>query len=156
MSVNVFAAALASAAFSILFNARGKNILLAAVGGGLGYWAYTGLPWDNVFAAAIMASTVLSLYAEITARIVKAPATIYLIPGLIPLVPGRDLFQSVLQALQGPAPGTEEFFNNALIKSGSLAVGILLVSTLIKLMPRLRPVGKKGKGLFHGSTKKNI
>ena len=45
--------------------------------------------------------TIVSLFSEIAARIFKAPATIFLIIGCFPRVPGRGIYQTMLYCTQG-------------------------------------------------------
>lgn len=92
---------LGSMGFSILFNVRGKKVLLAALGGGVSWMIFLllqgvmpGIPYRYFCCACFVA-----LYAEILARVLKTPATSFLIPSLIPHIPGGSLYQTMRFAL---------------------------------------------------------
>ena len=53
---------------------------------------------DDVFIPSLAASLWAAIYAEIAARIMKAPANQYLIVGLIPLLPGAPLYYTLSAA----------------------------------------------------------
>ena len=43
-----------------------------------------------------VASVVLTIYAEILARVVKCPATLFLVTAAVPLIPGGSLYNTCL------------------------------------------------------------
>lgn len=121
--------------FCILYNIQGPGMLLCALGSALGWAAYVaaqrgGLPDSGAY---LIAAIVISAYAEIMARVRKYPATSYLVISLFPLLPGAYLYYAMYGALQGQM---DQFLSNALYAaeaSGSLAVGVLLVSTITRM-----------------------
>ena len=84
-------------AFGIVFNLRNKKLLFSAIGGAISWLAY--LLTCRLFTTDIfgyfVAAAVMSIYAEIFARIHKTPVTIYLVAGLIPLVPGSGIYRTM-------------------------------------------------------------
>ena len=48
-----------------------------------------------------IASAFAATYAEVLARKLKAPATLFLIPAVVPLVPGSGLYYTISYAVQG-------------------------------------------------------
>ena len=67
------------------------------------------------------------------ARIRKCPATSYLLVALFPLVPGADIYYTMDYAVRG---NTDAFLQHGLHTgaiAGTLAVGILLVSTAFRM-----------------------
>ena len=118
--------------FSVLFNIHGLGILICAVGGGLGWLVYLAAASDLLqsFAAAVF----ISAYSEIMARIRKCPVTAYLLVAFFPLVPGGGIYYAMEHAINGE---TDLFLNvlfHTLGLAGSLAVGVLLVSSLVRLI----------------------
>lgn len=79
-----------------------------------------------------IATVIIALYSEIMARIHKVPITVYLIAALIPLVPGSGIYYTMEHALTGISTPLETFIHTIAI-AGSLAFGILLVSSLFRL-----------------------
>lgn len=84
-------------AFGIVFNIRNKKLFFSAIGGAISWLAY--LLTCDLFATDIFgyffAAVVMSIYAEVFARVHKTPVTIYLVAGLIPLVPGSGIYRTM-------------------------------------------------------------
>ena len=87
--------------------------------------------------AYFLAMAFVALFSEISARIYKAPATIFLIIGCFPLVPGRGIYQTMLYCTQGNSELFLDSFLNTLAISASLALAILIISTIFKVIKKL-------------------
>ncbi|MGB4589655.1 MAG: threonine/serine exporter family protein [Clostridiaceae bacterium] len=130
----------ASLSFAFLFNLNRKTAFLTAFGGSIG-WAFYILAIDlgaDLPVAYFFGALALTLYSEIMARIMKTPVTSYVTPALIPLVPGGGLYQTMLKSISGDYNGAIKEGINTLMYSGALAIGILVVFTLIKTYYSLR------------------
>ena len=90
-----------SLGFSVLFNVRGWKVLLAALGGGVSWTLYllmeSGIP--GIPHRYFICACFIALYAEILARVLKTPATTFLIPAMIPHIPGSSLYKTMRFAL---------------------------------------------------------
>lgn len=123
-------------AFALLFNIRGKNLLFASLGGlvcGIVFYIFS-LVSEREALSFFAASVAVAAYAEIAARILKAPATIFSAPGLIPLVPGGNLYYTMAAALHG---NMADFFNCGMQTAYialAIAAGILVVSPIKRLI----------------------
>lgn len=134
----VLSAAVATAAFGILFNIHGKNLTLAGVNGGLGYFVFA-ISVANDYESYIgmfFASVAMTIFAEVSARWRKAPATMFLAAALIPIVPGGRLFNFVLHLLEGDNALAVVDGINTLLEAGAIAVGIIVVSSITKVLVR--------------------
>jgi len=113
-----------------------KNIRFAFIGslvGTLGWMIYLWTQYlNNVFAQSFIAMLCVSLIAEMMARIYKAPATIFIIVGCFPLVPGSGIYYTMLYAVQG----FDNLFMESLLSTLgigiSIALAILISSTILK------------------------
>lgn len=88
--------------FAVLFNVPRKSILKAGLVGGVG-WAikHAIIQLDySIVVSTLVASLVIALLGELFAVTDKQPATLYLIPGIIPLVPGFGLYYTMLSLLE--------------------------------------------------------
>ena len=54
----------------------------------------------NEMTALLIASAMASVFAEILARIVKSPGTVLLMPMLIPLIPGGNLYYTMFNMVK--------------------------------------------------------
>ena len=132
--MSIIWATFAALGFSVFFNLRGKKLWPAAMGGGIGWLFFMLAANQGDLAQYIIASSAITLYAETMARIQRAPVTIYLAPALIPLVPGGLIYKAMLHALNGE---NELFLSvglHSLTITGALALGIVAVSSLIRLL----------------------
>lgn len=124
----------ASLGFGVLFNIKGKKLILAGIGGSIGglvYQEVLQISQSNLMAM-FFASISFSLYSELCARLCKSPVTTFIICALIPLVPGGGMYRMMLQAIRGNIDQALSISLETLSAAGVLAVGILLVSTIIR------------------------
>lgn len=89
--------------YSLLHHLRKELLFLASFGGFLSWGIYLfGIQMNqSVFFSCFLASAFAALYAEILARIKKAPTTLFLVPGIIPAVPGGSLYYTMSSIVQG-------------------------------------------------------
>ena len=62
----------------------------------------------------------------------KYPAIIFVIPGILPLIPGLGLYNTMLSLVEGNYTNAISVGTNALFVSASIAMGILLITSLVK------------------------
>ena len=123
-----------SLAFAILFNTRGVRLLIAGLGGLLSWTAFVLLHYViandavNYFFVALL----ITVYAEIMARVVKTPTTMFITTSLIPLIPGSSLYYTMAYAFGGHAEAFAEKGIYTLQLSAALALGIILATTLTR------------------------
>lgn len=126
---------LACIGFSILFNIHGPGIVICAFGGVITWavYCFAGFLGCDIYASYFFAALIAALYSEIMARIRKYPAISYLVVAIFPLIPGAGIYYATSYLLQGDK---EAFVQKALQTigiAGVIAVGILMVSTLVRL-----------------------
>ena len=126
---------LASVGFAILFNIRKRKILIAGLVGGIGGLTYSILliVGKSTFLALFVASIVISLSSEICARRFKTPSTTFLVCALIPLVPGGGMYYTMLEIVQDNLNGALVRGIDTVAQACSIAVGCILVSSLMKM-----------------------
>lgn len=130
--------------FFIVFNIHGPGGFLCALGGVLCWLTYrvsVMLGVDNTLACFIAAFTV-SVYSELMARIRKYPAISYLVISIFPIIPGAGVYYAMTYAMQGD---TAAFANKGLETAaiaGVMAAGILISSTLVRLITEIIPKRK--------------
>ncbi len=126
---------IATFGFGILFNIKGYKLILAAVGGMIGSLVYTlcmELAYSEVLSLFI-ASMCFAIYSEILARVCRTPVTTFIICSLIPLVPGKGMYETMKLAVNGEDLSALSKGIDTLANAGALALGIILVSTLMHL-----------------------
>ena len=135
MILRIITATIATYFFSYLFNIRKEHRFPTAIGGGLAQITFElcYLFCANNFYSMFLAAIVIALYGEIMARIQRTPVTTYVIAALIPLVPGKPIYDAMVFVVQDDLPSALDMGLRALGYSGLLALGIMIVSTLARL-----------------------
>ena len=126
----------ATIGFGMLYRIRLRRLPLSVLGAGIAVFAwFTFLYYSkNVFVSNMIAAMIGTLYAEIAARISKAPTTIYLIPSVIPLVPGGDLYYTMAGIVGSDFAAFNEHGRQTLIIALGIAVGIVIVTSIFGLL----------------------
>ena len=121
-----------SLGFAVLFNTRGKRILISAVRGAVFWGLYLVFIHfvDNQYLGFFLSAILITIYAEVWARILKTPATTVLMPTVIPFIPGGALYYAVSAALRMDLPVFAEKARSALGLAVALAAGIMVVTSL--------------------------
>lgn len=122
---------LACLGFTFVFNIHGVGKLICGVGGALGWLIY--LLGGSTIMAAFWASAAIGLFSEIMARLRRCPVTGYLLVGIFPLVPGGGVYYTMEHAVNGENALFLDSFLHTLGLAGALAVGVLLVSSFVRL-----------------------
>ena len=131
--------ALSVAAFSVITSAPRYTIWASSSVSALAYIIYRLIHINaqkEIFAY-FVAAIVISVLSEICARIFKKPSTIFIFPGILPLVPGVGLYNSMLYLIER----NYELFTakavNTLFISGSIAIAVAIVHiTARSIFPR--------------------
>lgn len=122
--------------FAILFNIHGVGVFVCAAGGALTWLSYRlcqQLGAGDV-TANLIGAMAAAMYSEIMARIRKYPAISYLVISLFPLIPGAGVYYSVNYAVRGDMASFASKLGNTGSIAGAMAVGILLVSTVVRII----------------------
>lgn len=137
----------ASLGFGILFNIKGKKLILAGIGGSIGGVIYHVLlaNGSGELMAMLLGSMGFSLYSEVCARICRTPVTTFIICALIPLVPGGGMYRMMLKAIEGNVMQALTIGLDTLTVAGALALGILAVSTIMKAIYKPRRISDRNE-----------
>ena len=145
--IQLLMATLGALGFSLIFNVRGRQLFFTTLGGFLAWSSYlllepTGLGDVGRY---LIASILVTIYAEICARRRKAPATVFLMSGVIPLVPGSRLYSTMVYAVNLDWPGFLEQGLHTILLAGAISAGIILVSTVVHSMQAVRDLRQKNR-----------
>lgn len=133
-------ATLGALGFSLIFNVRGRQLFFTTLGGFLAWGTFlllepTGL---SDVARYLLASILITIYAEVCARRRKTPATVFLMSAVIPLVPGSGLYATMVYAVHLDTANMAAQGLHTLLLAGAIAAGIILVSTVVHAIQALR------------------
>ena len=130
---------IASIAFSILFRAPFKQFFAISIIGGIGMYVNIGggILGYSAVATCFVGSCIMAILAEITSRIRKDASTLFILPGIIPFVPGNTLYQAMEKVLNGDLNAAATFGTEAFIISGSIALALVSVASVRRLVTAL-------------------
>ena len=134
--VQVVSAFLGVVAVAVLFRVPKKYLVLTGVTGAVGWFVQitmTELLSNQVFVAFLAAFSVAVL-SQIFARISKAPVTLYLVTGILPMVPGVGMYRTVYYLLQGNNKESSRYFAYTLQVAGMIALAIFVVDSVFRVI----------------------
>ena len=131
---------IACTGFFILFNVHGWGSFLCAFGGVVTWMAYLLLRelGVGIYGMNFFASVIAAIYSEVMARSRKYPVTSYLVISSIPLLPGAGIYYTMSFGLEGNMQAALQKGLETAGIAGSIAVAILLVSTVFRLVTSQR------------------
>ncbi len=144
--IRLLTATLGTIGFSVFFYVHPRRLLPATLGGCISCAIYllTNYFWGGELIPNFLAAATAAVYAEISARVTRVPVPVYLMPGVIPLVPGSALYYTmsnlVSEQYRAAATSGRVALQVALGIAGGIAVGSVWG---LFLHPRKR-VPKKG------------
>ncbi|MBQ5311348.1 MAG: threonine/serine exporter family protein, partial [Oscillospiraceae bacterium] len=123
-------------AFGMQFNIVRRHLLAAAVSAVVSELVYsllTGFGLSTI-KSIFFAAAAVALYSEILAKALRSPVNMYLVVGIIPLVPGSTIYQTMLQLVVG---NNDSFLGLLLVtfeSAGAIAMGIFMISSAVRLL----------------------
>jgi uncharacterized membrane protein YjjB (DUF3815 family) len=127
--------------FAHIYRVPTKQLFYAGLVGSLGWticlitrelWGEIG----GVFAAA----TAVAICSEMLARRRRQPVLVFLIPGVIPLVPGGKAYLTMLSFLQDDYGEALVLLVTTVLLAGAVAAGIIIASSIFRLYSRAKHV----------------
>lgn len=142
--LQILAGGVGSLGFACLFNIRGKRLAVATIGGIVSWFAFIILHYliPNEPICYFIVALLMSLYAEVMARVMKTPTTTFITTTLVPLIPGGSLYKTMAFAFES---NTEHFITRGIATlelAAALALGIIVAASLTKLILHKKPAGK--------------
>ncbi len=138
--LQVVSAFIGVVAVAVLFQVPKKHLVLAGVTGASGW--FVELVMEEVLKSAVfssfLAALLVALLAQIFARVSKAPVTLYLVTGILPLVPGVGMYRTVYYLLQSNRELTAYYFSYTLQVAGMIALAIFVVDSFFKRLYQKR------------------
>lgn len=133
-----FIALLACISFGIVFEVPKKYLFLSGIGGAIAWISYliTIKFTNSPIIACFVGSISVGLFGELSAIRKKAPAPIFIIPGIITLVPGANMYYAMLYLIKNQVGKASEAGSQAFFLAGSIACGLIVVTSVFKIIKR--------------------
>ncbi len=128
--------------FSYFFQVRRRALLSASFAGAMGWvlCAYCVDHGMSLIFANFFAALLIAFLAEIFARFEKNPVTIYIVPGILPLVPGFRIYYMMNFFVEGNLEAGIEQGISAFFIALALALGIIAISAFAKILFPAPPI----------------
>ncbi|SFQ25939.1 Uncharacterized membrane protein YjjB, DUF3815 family [Lachnospiraceae bacterium XBB1006] len=143
--IEMITATIACFGFSIIYQARPNRLVLCGLSGGI-TWGVCRLAEQfnsNLFIYYMIAAAFGTLLSEFLARRTKCPATIFLIPALLPMVPGGSLYYTTYAIVTGDHKGAIYYGQRTALAALGIAVGLVIVSVFMYYFNELKSHMKK-------------
>lgn len=129
----IFSGTIGTLGFSLLFKSNPQRTLFNAMGGMITCIIYVVCceVFDHEFMQNFFPALAATAYAEIMARLLKAPATPILACSIIPLVPGGKLYYTTYYFVVGQMGLFKYTLTQTLRIAAGLAVGIIVISVIV-------------------------
>lgn len=135
---------IATVGFAIFLNAPKSILISSGLVGGMGWsiFYYLVQLTGNDILSNFVAALLVSYISEILARILKQPAIIFIIPGIIPLVPGLGMYNTMLYLVQNDYSNAIAKGADVLFVGGAISLGILVITSLVKTLHIIKKASK--------------
>lgn len=129
---------LATVGFSIVFNAPKKSLHLCGICGAVGWTLYIVLKNSGIgnVNSNLIASLIIGLLGEIFARVDKKPVSVFVIPGIICLVPGYGIYNTMINLMEKNYNMASKIGFESIFVAGAIATGIIVVSSIFKIFSK--------------------
>lgn len=135
MAAQILGAFMTVVTFSIVLNAPKKYLVYSGIVGAAGWWIYLLLLGESTLLVSILgAGSIIALISHTFARLFKAPVTIFLIPGILPLVPGASIYRSIYCLIQGDRAMANFYLIETLQIAGGIALAIFIMDSLFRVI----------------------
>ncbi len=133
----------ACVAFSVIFNAPRKELIFCGLNGFLSCLIF-GICSEklalSITVSTAIAAASITIFARFASYHRQAPATLYHIAGIMPLVPGTAIYNTMQAAVQGLILETYSNLLDVVKYAGGIGVGSILILALpyafFEIIPR--------------------
>lgn len=138
-ALQLIMASASSLGFAVLFRVEYRFLPSMALGGFVCWFSYlcSEQIWSGTFVPSLAASIVVALYAEILARVCKAPSTPFFAVAEMPLFPGGSLYYCMLSALEGDGSAAASYGMATFATALGIAGGMSIVWALCDLSRKI-------------------
>lgn len=132
--IQIMMAFLGSMGFAFFLKMRIRQATCVGIGGGLTWIVYLICQQqiEGYFIPYFIASLFVAIYAEIMARLNRAPATVFLTTAAVPLIPGGSLYYTMAGLVNRDETMFSEYGENVLTMAFAIALGFVVIALLTK------------------------
>lgn len=139
--------------YSIVCNAPRRELVYCGINGFLGWFVYllmyVYVPGQHAVMATLVSTMVVTAIARFLSYHREAPSILYHIPGILPLVPGAAVYNTMQSGFVGNILETYSYALSGFKLAGAIGIGSLLILVLpysaFEIIPRRGDRKKQAK-----------
>ncbi|GAY73295.1 threonine/serine exporter family protein [Lentilactobacillus kosonis] len=138
--VKIVCVYLAAVGFGIIVNLPHKALNSAGFVGVIGWLVYYMMMQVNggLGSANFLGGLTIGVCSIVFARIKKMPAILFDVPGLVPLVPGGQAYNSIKSFATGHYEAAFSYLSEVIWIAGSIALGFIVAELCLKIDNKVR------------------
>lgn len=136
--LGVIGAFIAIYSFAVYIEVPKKYLLRAGLVGGIGGFVYLlSLEFGaGDVSASFLSALIAANVAHIFARLFKTPVTLYLIPGILPTVPGAGMYRTVYYLITGNQTLSGYYLIQTIEIAGGISLAIFVVDSMFRALQK--------------------
>jgi len=138
MIIQVIGAFIATITIAVTFGVPKKFLIHAGTVGAVGWLVHLTLSLMGfpIVSSMFFAALTVALMSHSYARIFKTPVTLFLITGILPLVPGVGMYQIVYYLITNDEKLSKYYFNQTMQIAGMIALAIFIIDTVFRFFQK--------------------
>lgn len=127
---------MATLGFCVIFHVPTRHMPVAAGIGGIGWVIYQLCVFYDVSVviSCFLASCAVGLLSDLASRTLKDASTIFIIPGILCLVPGSGMYNTMAAMVEGDLKAAASTGSSTLMMAGAIALGLLTVGAVLRII----------------------
>lgn len=127
---------IATLGFCIIFDVPKKKLPACGIMGALSWMSYQLFIYFDMsqVLAAFIASCIVWLMSNIFSRIFKETSTMFIIPGIICLVPGAGMYYTMLAMMHNDLNEMASIGTETILTAGAIAAGLLAMGSVMSVI----------------------
>lgn len=122
--------------FAMYFNCPKRVLPFACTFSGFVWlvFKYVVLNTNNIILAGFASAFCTGIIGEICARIFKTPALLFILPGLVPMIPGAGTYYTMYYSIFGNYEVFKSTFSETFFTLISLSLGVVASTGLVRII----------------------
>lgn len=139
-AVQVAGSFMAVLSFGLVLEMPRKYLIWCGLTGGVCWLVYLLVKGGtgSMILAVFMSSLSVALMGHLFARLLRAPVSVFLVPGILPLVPGTSIYNSVYYVIRNSREQSMYYLVETLQIAGAIALAVFLMDSVFKMIGKRR------------------
>lgn len=146
-AVQVAGAFMAVLSFGLVLEMPKKYLVWSGMTGGVCWLVYLLVKGasGSMILAVFLSSLSVALMGHLFARGLRAPVSVFLVPGILPLVPGTSIYNSVYYVIRNSREQSMYYLVETLQIAGAIALAVFLMDSVFKMVVKRKCLGLRHK-----------